>query len=66
MKLIGVGGMGRAYASRDRSGAWKVVKVSSDGTDSLKDEYNCLAAFRHPNIVSVYGYFMVYGIFYFV
>ena len=64
--LIGVGGFGRAYSGRDISGAWKVIKLSSDNDSSLSDEFNYLAALRHPNLVSVYKSFTVYGISYFV
>jgi len=60
IKMVGEGGMGRAYAVRDKSRADKVVKITRMLDDcAWRNEFDYLEQVRHPNIASVYRCFKV-------
>ena len=60
LKVMGKGGMGRAYSVRDSSRAEKVVKTTwmLDDND-WRMEFDFLEKVRHPNIANVYMCFKV-------
>ena len=62
IKIVGQGGMGRAYAVTDKSGAPKVVKTTLIPDDRyMKSEYDLLVYLRHPNLAYVYKSFYAFG-----
>ena len=61
VKMLGEGGMARAYKALDASGADKVVKVNTTQAGSeLEHEYEHMEWHRHPNILHVYK-FLTFG-----
>ncbi len=76
LELLGAGGMGAVYSARqkklDRIVALKVVRPDISDSDSeefaqrFEREAKALARLNHPNIVSIYDFGQVDGIFYYI
>ena len=74
LDLVGTGGMGAVYTARqtklDRIVALKVVRPDISGSEEFakrfEREAKALARLNHPNIVSIYDFGNVDGIFYYI